>query len=235
MDQAFKGTQDVTALLKNNNLPLNPEVASCNNLPLINFDLNECKERTEKLKDLKLVDQSGTPLWHKDIRFEWKQTFAAGEETEIEYSYHPATGFISVYFDDERPPLESLAIGLLHTGCFFDNACFNEKTGLEQDLISWLLKKFSQDLQAPDQNKGTYVYEVAYMLQSDSLGQEPIKNFTLIIKHPKDGIAQTCSLWPDMLFKRTSATTIEANRTNFVPKNDLFVYIASPEIIKDVF
>ena len=235
IDRALKGNQDVTALLKTNSLPLNPQVATCNNLPLINFDSNECKERSDKLKNLKLIDQSGDPLWHKDIRFEWEQTFKAEKETEIEYSYHPATGFISVHFDDERPPLESLAVGLLDTGCFFGNACFNDKTGLEQDLISWLLKKFSQDLQAPDQNKGTYVYEVAYMLHSDSLGQEPVKNFTLIIEHPKDGIAQACPLWPDMLFKRTSPTTIEANRTNFVPKSDLHVYIASPEIIKDVF
>jgi hypothetical protein len=234
MDRAFKGDQDITALLKSHNLPLNPQVASCSNLPLINFDSNECKERRDILKDLKLIDQSSDPLWHKDIRFEWTQTFPAGKDTEIEYSYHPATGFISVHFDDERPPLESLAVGLLDAGCFFRNACFHVKTGLEQDLISWLLKKFSHDLQAPDQNKGTYIYDVAYMLHSDSLGQEPIKNFTLIVEHPKGGIAQACPLWPDMLFKQTSPTTIEASRTNFVPKSDLHVYIASPEIIKDV-
>lgn len=232
---AVKGTVDVTELLKINHLPLSPEVATCSHLPLINFDHTECHKRAKKLHELNLTDQSGQPLWHKKVRFEWQQTIKADDTITIHYSYHPATGFISVHFDDERPPLESLAVGLLHSGCFLSNACFHEKAGLEQDLVGWLLKKFSQDLQAPEEDKGTYLYEVDYALQSDHFSEEPIKLFTLTVEHPEGGTAQVCPLWPDMQFERLSPTQIQASKHNFIPKIDLAAFIASPTLIKDVF
>ena len=231
---ALKDGVDVTPLLKKHKLPLSPDVAACRNLPFINFDLEECKKQEEKLRELHLVDSQGHPLWQNEVRFEWTQTFKAGEKAIVEYNYHPATGFISIHFDDERPPLESLAVGLLHTGCFLSKASLNEKTGLEYDITNWLLKKFSDDLQTPENNKGNYLYEVNYLLTEEGLGKKPINTFKLTVEHPEGGTAQANHLWPDMVFKRLSPTHVEATRSNFIPKTNVSVIIASPTIIKDV-
>ncbi len=232
---ALKDDVDVTSLLQNNKLPLSPDVAACRNLPLINFDQDECKARAVKLRELHLTDTQGHPLWQKEAQFEWEQTFKAGAQVVVEYDYHPATGFISIHFDDERPPLESLAVGLLHTGCFLSKSSLNEKTGLEYDITNWLLKKFSDDLQTPANNKGTYLYEVNYLLTEEGMSKEPIKSFKLTIEHPEGGTAQANHLWPDMMFKRISPTHVEASRSNFMPKTNVSVIIASPTLIKDVF
>ena len=231
----LKEGADVTPLMTKHNLPLSPDVAACRNLPLINFDQAECKTRIRKLQTLHLADSYGQPLWKKNVQFTWDQSFPAGQQVVGEYSYHPATGFLSVHFDDERPPLESLAVGLLHTGCFLSNASLNERTGLEYDITNWLLKKFSDDLQTPENNKGTYLYEVSYLLATEGQSKRPIKSFKLLVEHPEGGTVQASPLWTDMIFKRISPTQVEATRSNFIPRSNLSVIIASPALITDVF
>jgi hypothetical protein len=126
-----------------------------------------------------------------------------------------------------------LAVGLLHTGCFLSGTSLNETTGLEYDITNWLLKKFSDDLQMPEKNKGTYLYQVGYLLTSES--KSPIKSFKMIVEHPEGGTVQSNQLWPEMLFRRISPTLVEVSRNNFLPKTNISVLIASPTLIKDVF
>ena len=219
-----KDKQDIKEILINNKLPLHPGIATCsNNLP-IHFDIDNCKVQISKLHELGLVDEQDTPLWRKDIFFEWEQVFPPQENVVIEYSYHPATGVVFVHFDDEKPPLESLAFGLIHAGCFLSKGCFGEEIGEDHNLVKWILKKFAQDLQTPDKNQGTYLYQVNYLLKEGDVNECSIKSFVLTLEHPEGGMVQTCPLWTDMAYKRLSPTQVTTTRKNFVPKNNITAF-----------
>lgn len=84
--EAKLNNQNITALLKELNIPLNP----C----LIKFadDGYPDKQYRDVLIKHHLLDQNHFPLWVENIYFEWTQTFPANQLVNIHHQYTPVAG-----------------------------------------------------------------------------------------------------------------------------------------------
>jgi len=227
---------DVTETLRHHGLPLSPIVSSCFPMGKIVYQGGVCEKRLAILKKLNLVDRNNEPLWTKEVSYVWKQRFKAGQEVTIQHTYRPATGFFTLRFDDERPPLESFAIGILNSDGLLSDCCYNHKIGIDSDLIQWIVQKFAHDLGHPQDNKGAYIYTVDYNLPALKAWtkNEPIKQFRLTIEHPKGGTIQTCPQWTSMRLNRTNETQVSAETKNFIPQNKIRVIFSSPTFLTDL-
>lgn len=226
---------ELTQILRNNGLPLSPILASCIPIGSIVYSDDKCTERHKTLKRLKLLDANNEPLWNKSVTYSWNQQFNPGGLTEISHTYRPATGFFVMRFDEDRPPLESFAVGILNAEDLLSNCCYHRKLGLSQDLIQWIAQKFTQDINYPNENKGSYMYIIDYNLSDLKtwLKDNLIKKFKITIEHPKGGTIQTCPLWSQMRFSRLTETTVSAETKNYIPQTKLRLVMSAPYYVNN--
>ncbi|WP_162246005.1 MULTISPECIES: DUF4424 family protein [unclassified Aureimonas] len=218
-EHAFLGTRDVTALLEENGLPLNPVVsrlgaAIANLSPKVHARLEAEGLLTER--DL------GEALWRYEVRFHFDQLFPAGEPVTIRHAYKPVAGSSFLTKSSFAEP----GFTTLH--------CIDLGTRKAMEAV---LRKAGKDALDGDPVgnsplKGdplgglAYLRTVSYILTTANNWSGPIGRFRLVIDKGAPG--NVVSLCQDGI-RKTGPTRFEFEARNYTPKRDLHILFASPD------
>ena len=149
--------------------------------------------------------------WILRTAFTWTQTFPAGRPVKMEQSYRPSVGGSAQTFigaDQWRKLPE--ASGYLRKFCVdagIINAIAQARSAKKRDY-----PPFSEE-------------RIAYVLKTGANWAGPIRDFHLVID--KGAPSNLVSFCADGV-KKISPTRFEIHKTDFIPKQDLFVLILKP-------
>jgi hypothetical protein len=202
--------RDVTAIVKAAGLPIDIVIAG-------SWDrLKTLSPANRKMLEAKgLTDgESGDgehPHWTVQTRFYWNQKFPAGKTVVLEQSYQPVTGQAFFMNEERAPP----ARGDFSYGI---NYCFDAPTRAE-------IEKQLAISKAANRQDGAMLYALTtnYILVTGNNWKGPIGHFHMTLdKEKPENVLSLC--WDGDL-KKTSATTFEATRENFVPAHDIHLLV----------
>jgi Domain of unknown function (DUF4424) len=217
---AFALGIDITDLLKQNHVPVNPVAqpvfAALEALP--EATANEWIDRGLMFID-SYDDGAGwkdvrTPLWSLKSTYWWQSSFPAGKEVKVWHSYKPSVGgtsgvsfFTDGHFDDE-------------SGTYSD---YKKRYCMDQAFEKAILK-------AAKENKDGYPMlmeqRIEYVLTTGgnwALGT--IGDFKLTVdKGKKENLISFCG----QNVKKTGPTTFEITAKDYYPEQDLDILIMTP-------
>lgn len=214
--------QDISKQLQAAGIPLNPDlVAGKILLP----DAKTAPAWQEKAKQLGFLDANNQPLWKKQTVFFWTQNFPAQQEILIEHTYKPAAGMFYSAAQPAKPLSELMPETAQRIQDVFGINLEN-LTG-KSDLTNWLAQRFQQNLKDTN-GVNAYFYNINYILTTGANWGGPIKNFSLTITKPADGVIAYNKFYD----KRTAniddyTNSISFFIKNFIPQRDLQIVFAS--------
>lgn len=225
--RALQKGKDMTNLFHDNNLPLNPVLASCNYPMTKESDTQACDERMKRYQNLGLLSPEGQPLWQKQIHYHWLQTFPKGKEVKIEHSYRPARGSFFFEHQANRLPMEMLIEQLLSRGEWIAKFCPWQSISITDNFIPWIIREFQQTSKSTE-NLTLMFYEVDYILTTGANWEGPIRDFTITIEYPKDGTVASCWPFDQNKIKDIGSNKIQFHQKDFKPDQDLKILFGVP-------
>jgi len=186
--------QDITKLLRDNNIPLSSLYISGFN---DESQLAKNPVLKQKLTRLKLLDKNDLPIWQTQIIYHWKQYFPAKKTIIVSHSYRPYVGYqwLSPEQLNDKKTLADYNISSKNKHAVL--AMFSKK----QQLVRLL--------------------EVWYILSTGANWKGPIKSFSLeITPAPNHALILTTLNKP---IKKTKSGNYIINISNFKPDKDLKV------------
>jgi len=204
--RAWVGNRDVTALLKQHNVPLGPFgqdyytrmetlTKSAFNALIAAGALDRQSTRT-----------SAQPLWTYQVGYYWRQLFPAGAAVKLTQTYRPVVG-VSLGVVDSIFGQETYAAELRKDYCM-DNSFLRALGAMQKN---------------PPEQGVIIGYELGYILTTANNWRGSIGFFRLTVdKGSTKALVSLCA--PGI--KKTGPTTFGLERQNYTPRKDLKIFFA---------
>ena len=203
--RAFYKGRDVTDIVRRAGVPLN-----LNDPKFADITEHLPKAQRKILEDAGLGDSdSGAeehPHWLVRTKFWWHQTFPAGKTVVLQHSYQPITGqtFYTAY--DLHPEGDN-------------SRQWDAQYCIDPATHATIAARIGGKTASMEDGGMLLAFTTDYILLSGNNWKGPIGHFHLTLDKLKaDDILSLC--WNGDL-KKTGATTFEAVRDNYVPRNDI--------------
>jgi hypothetical protein len=210
---------DQTARLRSLKIPLMP-LASATNAALdrlppatqadfVKLGLASVEEYTDKPDGP--IEKHFAAAWTLRSAFTWRQTFPAGRDLHLEQHYKPSVGGSAQTFIGTKGWRENE-----------ETPAYLKKYCIDRDLVASIERAMTkQKLDYPPFGE----QRIAYVLKTGANWAGPIGDFHLTVdKGPATNLVSFCA---DGVTK-TGPTRFEVHKTDFVPKEDLFILLFVP-------
>ncbi|WP_158810845.1 DUF4424 domain-containing protein [Beijerinckia sp. L45] len=220
LDQtALANNIDQTARLREAHIPLMPLAAATNaaldRLPaatqaaFVKLGLASVEEYTDKPDGP--MEKHLAAAWTLRSAFTWRQTFPAGRDLHLDQHYKPSVGGSA-----------QTIIGTKGWRANEETPAYLKKYCIDRDLVASIERAMTrQKLDYPPFGE----QRIAYVLKTGANWAGPIGDFHLTID--KGAAANLLSVCADGVTK-TGPTLFEVHRTDFVPKEDLYILLFVP-------
>ncbi|WP_064108373.1 DUF4424 family protein [Legionella jordanis] len=212
--KAIANGLDQTALLNSYHIPLSPAYSKTSS-----YLSRIPKKDWPKLEKLGLIwiDEYDAgkgmmkvpqPAWTLKATYSWHQRFPAKQEMVIEHEYQPVVGFSAG---------TSIAAPYAAQQSWYQT--FLKKYCIDEHLQKTVAQHVEDGMPGYSENR------IAYILKTGANWAKPIGQFHLVIdKGDSNNLLSFCG----QNVRRSSPTTFEINKTNFLPTEDLNILILEP-------
>ncbi|OCG24206.1 hypothetical protein A9G11_03755 [Gilliamella sp. wkB108] len=153
-------------------------------------------EKIDACQNQTLKQLADTHSWGVQVIYSWQQTFKGNAITKVKHHYNPLVGGGIIVFSDL-------------TTDEYKNFCVDNN----------FMRKLKQSKLKPEQPT-IPSQELSYILTTGANWAKPIGTFTLTIEREPDEIVSLC--WDESL-QKINATQFRAVKTDFIPKQDIYV------------
>jgi len=218
--RAWKGDQDVTAVLRAAGVPIQPHLrGTWDALDALPQDVKD-RLVADGLAGVQEYDDDGTgmkkhlfPLWRLTTAYHWEQTFPAGREMVVEHRYKPAAGASA-----------GTSIGSPWAGNDPSHQAYLDRFCVDRSFLAGVDRRMRErGAEFPP----FWERRVSYILKTGGNWKKPIGRFRMVIdKGAPDSLVSFCA---DGV-RKIGPTQFEVVRTNYLPDRDLDILIleASP-------
>ncbi len=216
--------QDITAVLKKNNIPISSTYLNGFMEPGALFDDPELARKIQKLN---LSDKENKVLWQLQLDYVWNQIFPAKKVTHVTHSYKPHVGHH--WLTGTKPK-------------FLEDVVFSHRDISPKSLADFfvtdedrkiILSMFQGKKQKSSDEEHVYrVLELDYILSTGANWKGSIKKFRLEITPPTTTSLVITSL--KNLLKKNKQGLYIFEQENFSPKNDLKILFVDPKNFTEI-
>lgn len=215
--RAWKGETDVTGLLRQLGVPLQPHLQATwdalDALPagvkatLVQGGLAGVNEYDAG----RGWERHLVPAWRLTTTYHWEQTFPAGREISIEHRYRPAVGGTA-----------GTSVGSPFSEADPDYRAYLDRFCVEGPFLSAVNRRMRQQrVEYPPYTER----RIAYVLKTGANWKKPIGSFRLVVdKGSPDNLVSFCANG----VRKISPTRFEVTHENWLPENDLDILILEP-------